>query len=411
MRLPPDLPLSRRRTTQRITWPISNASVKERGSASSSESESESEEEASEAEISSSSPSPRRFAPLPAKGSDASARVTVPLSPFGREICMPRSVTSVMTPRSFMPTRSVLYLSASTKFLPPPDPAGAARPPPGGLAPARPKGPCDDGEERGGSGRVSVGVGGRGAAGGAEARSGGATREGGRRSAAATGSTTRRGRRRGARGDERGGVASRGPGGNWRGGGTGRVAHRVVVVEHPRALLARGGFRFRAVAPAAASREGRLLGVIVRPVSLRPHRGRASTRGRATFARGLSLELSRVAVRTPRVASCARRAPHRHRLVGCGGEAHHDGRRDRSPKPRKLLRAARFPAQKSPRGVARDLDGESDGGRESSNHRRYFSRFTRLRGHVPAVLSRLGQLDPSRVAGAQIPTYAENKIR
>lgn len=40
---------------------------------------------------------------------------------------------------------------------------------------------------------------------------------GGRRSAAASGPTTRRGRRRGARGDGRGGVVSRGPGANRRG--------------------------------------------------------------------------------------------------------------------------------------------------------------------------------------------------
>jgi hypothetical protein len=82
----------------------------------------------------------------------------------------------------------------------------------------------------------------------------------------------------------------------------------------------------------------------------------APTRGRATFARGLSLELSRVAVRTPRAASCARRAPHRHRLVGCGGEAHHDGRRGRSPRRRKHLRAARFSTEtKSPREGSREI--------------------------------------------------------
>ena len=86
----------------------------------------------------------------------------------------------------------------------------------GDLAPAL-EGTLRRWGERGGSGRVSVGVGGgarrEGRGRGAEGR----RATGGRRSAAATGSTTRRGRRRGTRGDERGGVASRGPGGNWRG--------------------------------------------------------------------------------------------------------------------------------------------------------------------------------------------------
>ena len=83
----------------------------------------------------------------------------------------------------------------------------------------------------------------------------------------------------------------------------------------------------------------------------------APTRGRATFARGLSLELSRVAVRTPRVASCARRAPHRHRLDGCGGEAHNDGRRARSPRQENLHapRASPRSQRKSPRGGSREI--------------------------------------------------------
>ena len=153
IRLPPLLPFSSRRTAHRTIWPTKNAAVRDSGGSppnapanarsESSESENESDEassdeassdEASSSE-SSSSPFPSSFfffffffflavfasalrssrARSSANASAASARVTVPLSPFGSDTCIPRSVTSVTTPRSFMPTRRVLCLSDSTK--------------------------------------------------------------------------------------------------------------------------------------------------------------------------------------------------------------------------------------------------------------------------------------------------------
>ena len=283
-------------------------------------------------------------------------------------------------------------------------PGGGGEAAAGDLAPARPKGPCDDGEERGGirqgqrrgrgEGRGGRGRG-RGASGDARRADAGRRRQRDRRrggvDGAARAAMSEAGWRRGDRVGTGAGV-----------NGAGRAPRRRRRTSAC-ASCARG-FRFRAVAPAAASREGRLLGVIVRPVSLRPHRGRASTRGRATFARGLSLELSRVAVRTPRVASCARRAPHRHRLVGCGGEAHHDGRRDDRRNQENLYAPRAFPRKIAPRGHARFGRRIGRWTRILESQTVDFSRFTRLRGHVPTVLSRLGQLDPSRVAGAQTPT-------
>ena len=119
IRLPPLLPLPSWRTLQRRICPTWNIEVRSSRSSSSSSSSSDSDSDSDASE--GSSPS-GPFLPLLDAGastSEASARVTVPFRPFGSETVSPRSLTSVTTPSTFMPTRRFLYLSSST-YLPSP---------------------------------------------------------------------------------------------------------------------------------------------------------------------------------------------------------------------------------------------------------------------------------------------------
>mmetsp|Transcript_9992 Transcript_9992/g.27821 ORF Transcript_9992/g.27821 Transcript_9992/m.27821 type:complete len:212 (+) Transcript_9992:469-1104(+) len=117
IRLPPLLPLPTLRTLHRRIWPTRNMDVRSNSSSISSSSDSDSDSD--------SDSSPASFLPpfrlaTGARTSEASARVTVPLRPFGSDTVSPRSLTSVTTPSTFMPTRRVLYLSSSTNLLSPP---------------------------------------------------------------------------------------------------------------------------------------------------------------------------------------------------------------------------------------------------------------------------------------------------
>ena len=117
IRLPPLLPLPTLRTLHRRIWPTRNMDVRSSSWSVSSSSDSDSDSD--------SDSSPASFLPpfrlaTGARTSEASARVTVPLRPFGSDTVSPRSLTSVTTPSTFMPTRRVLYLSSSTNLLSPP---------------------------------------------------------------------------------------------------------------------------------------------------------------------------------------------------------------------------------------------------------------------------------------------------
>lgn len=219
---------------------------------------------------------------------------------------------------------------------------------------------------------------------------------GGRRSAAASGPTTRRVRRRGARGDGRGGVASRGPGANRRGRKRGG-SRTASSSSNIRVRLLRAGASDFARSPPPPPRGKDASSASSSALSrFDPIAASADARTCDVRSRSLSRALARRRENTARRVVCPpRAAPPPTRRMRRRGAPRREARS--IAETRKPLRAARFSALRQNRpeqGRARI----SPSNRTVDADPRITDRGNSLASAAPRVPFGAGQLDRSRVA-------------